>query len=249
MHQSVSYYQIAGNRSPNAQQMEAYSQARRLQQKIQSAASEMATLDGRACDLDPRVNGVAIQDVHLASVQGKATGSASFEDGQLQSLSLQGQGENLEYSRLKGGAAAFVGKNLVVVQDKNGDLRIDNSLVAGGHRALERMRPKSAGETLTHGAARALKTGLAAAGGAIPLVGAVTNFFIGATGWSKSDSRVSLGLGGINSNLLGTAALGAKFVSIAGFSLAPLAVPVALAALGASAVCAGAASWLAGGKD
>ncbi|MFN8611596.1 MAG: hypothetical protein U0931_28890 [Vulcanimicrobiota bacterium] len=241
----MSFCQIAANQSPSAGQMGAYGQARQLQQRIRAAASEMAALDGQPMDLDPRADAVAIQNGKLPSIQGNVTGSVSFQAGELHSLSLQGSGETLEYSRLKGGATAFVSKNMVVVETKDGTLRINNMPSRGSQAAIEEMRPRGTMESVGGGAVRAVKTAVAVAAGALPLVGGVVNLVLGATGWAKGDKRIGLGLGGVTSNLLGSAALGAKFVSIAGLSLAPVAGPLALGALGASAVCAGASAWMA----
>lgn len=244
----MSYLNFAANQSPAPNQMAAYSQARQLQQRVRQAAGEMAALDGQPGDLDPAKDAVALSNGSIPSIQGSATGSVRFQDGKLVSLAVEGKDDSLQFSKLNAGATAYAGKGVVVVETADGGLRVNTMPYQGTQAAIEEMRPKGVGESAANGVRRTFLTALGAAAGAVPGLGAIVNFAVGSSGWAAGDQRVSMGLLGIGSNVVGALALGAKFVSIAGLSLAPVAGPVAIAALGLSALCAGGSSWIASDK-
>lgn len=107
--------------------------------------------------------------------------------------------------------------------------------------SIAAVAPKSLLETTR----RAYHSLLEGALGGVPLLGVGVNFALALSGWGQHDGRVGLGLLGAVTNGVGSLAWGASLVSLAGVSLAPVAAPLAVAAIGASALCAGATTWIA----
>lgn len=234
------------NQSPRPDQMEAYTKARQLQQRVNQVAGEMRALDGKNGDLDPAADAVALSGTTLASMP-EATGSVRFSGDKLQSLAVRGQKEDtLEFSKLKGGSTAHVNGQFVVVTSPDGGMKVETQAWQGVEKTIEDMRPKTVGESSFNGLRKTAAAAAAAVGGAVPVVGAIVNFVLGANAFSTDGDRVGMGLFGIGANVVGSLALGAKFILAA--SLAPAAGVVGIAALGLSAALAGASAFKAAGK-
>lgn len=236
------YTAISG--SPGLNQLDTYARARQLQQRVGQVAEEMSKLDGQPVDLDPAPDAVTVKGVHIKSLDQTATGSVRTERGDLSSLSVRcTDGSTLEFKKLPAGARAFVSNDLVVVQTRDGGLRITTPN-GNADAAIENMRPLSIGGRILDSGRRVALTVAGTLAGAVPALGIPLNFALGSQGWASGDARVGMGMLGIAANVVGVASLAARYVSIAGHTLAPGAGPIAVAGLAVSALCAGGSAFM-----
>ena len=236
------------NQSPRPDQMKAYTESRRIQERAYQVAGEMRALDGKNGDLDPAPDAVTLRGTTLASMP-KAIGSVRFAGDKLQSLVVGGQEEDtLEFSKLKGGSTAHVNGRFVVVTSPDGDMKVETQAWRGVKKAIEDMRPMTVGESLFNGLRKTAAAAAAAVGGAIPVVGIIVNLALGCSAWPNDVDRQGMALVGFFASAVGTMALGPKFIPAAAASMAQAVGIVGIAALGLSAALAGASAFKAAGK-
>lgn len=237
------------NSSPRPDQVAVYAKAQQLQQKVGAVADEMKGMDGQlGVDLDSKADAVTISDTSLATLGEKATGSVRFAGGHLMGLSVKTEGgQSLEFRKLPIGANAYIQDKTVVVTSKDGTMKVEEHVYGGVDQAIESMRPQTLDEKALTLLRRTTQTGLGAAAGAVPVVGFVTNFALGSSGWGSGDSRVGYGILGCAANAVGSgAALLNHFDITTGINA--FSHNTAVVALGLSALCAAGSAFIASDK-
>lgn len=157
---------LRGIYTPN--EMEAYIKARELQKRIRHLGDEMAALDQKPADLDPKKGRVKVQNGDLR-LMSDAKGTSSFAKGKLRSLSVEGEQGAFQMRKLSSGATAYLGEDMLVVEARDGQLWIDTKPGPDLESAVQKIVPSPGlGKRLTELALQGFDTAFF---GAIDAVG------------------------------------------------------------------------------